>query len=274
MLPATRAVPKEMLTVIDRPIIQYGVEEAFAAGIRRVVLVTNPGNVLSMLHFAPSPELEATLERRGKTDQLELVRALSEMAEMSVVHQAEARGLGDAVLCGRTVVGDAPFAVLLPDDIIDAVPPALAQMLEVFRETGGPVLLVERVPHAAVSSYGIVEAAPVRDGVWRVTDLVEKPPPEGAPSDLAIVGRYVLTPDLFEALEATEPGAGGEIQLTDALRRLLASRPIHACELRGTRLDAGNPLGYLQAGIHIALRRPDLAPELRAWLAEEIGVTG
>ena len=274
MLPATRAVPKEMLPLIDRPIIQYGVEEAFAAGIRRVVLVTNPGNMLSMRHFAPAPDLEAELERRGKSEQLQMVRALPAMAEMSVVPQAEPRGLGDAVLCGRAAVGDAPFAVLLPDDIIDAVPPALAQMLDVFRETGGPVLLVERVPRARVSSYGIIGAEPVRAGVWRVTDLVEKPMPEEAPSDLAIIGRYVLTPDLFEALEATEAGAGGEVQLTDALRRLLASRPIHACELRGTRLDAGNQLGFLKAGIHLALRRPELAAELRAWLTEELDTDG
>ena len=270
MLPATRAIPKEMLPLVDRPIIQYGVEEAVASGIRRVVLVTNPGNTLSASHFAPAPDLEAELERRGKADLLAMARELSSMAEVSAVPQDAPRGLGHAVLCGREAVGDAPFAVLLPDDLIDADPPALAQMLHVFRETGGPVLLVERVPHASVRQYGIIAATAVRNSVWRVNDLVEKPAPEHAPSNLGIVGRYLLTPDLFDELETTAPGAGGEIQLTDGLRRLARKRPIYACELWGKRHDAGNPLGYLKAAVHVALRRPDLAPELRAWLADEI----
>ena len=274
MLPATRAVPKEMLPLVDRPIIQYGVEEAVASGIRRVVLVTNPGNTLSASHFAPAPDLEAELERRGKADLLAMARELSSMADVSAVPQDAPRGLGHAVLCGRDAVGDAPFAVLLPDDLIDADPPALAQMLHVFRETGGPVLLVERVPHASVRQYGIIAATAVRDSVWRVTDLVEKPAPEHAPSNLGIVGRYLLTPDLFDELEATAPGAGGEIQLTDGLRRLARKRPIYACELWGKRHDAGNPLGYLKAAVHVALRRSDLAPELRAWLADEIRDAG
>lgn len=274
MLPATRAVPKEMLPLVDRPIIQYGVEEAVASGIRRVVLVTNPGNTLSASHFAPAPDLEEELKRRGKADLLAMARELSSMADVSAVPQDAPRGLGHAVLCGRDAVGDAPFAVLLPDDLIDADPPALAQMLHVFRETGGPVLLVERVPHASVRQYGIIAATAVRDSVWRVTDLVEKPAPEHAPSNLGIVGRYLLTPDLFDELEATAPGAGGEIQLTDGLRRLARKRPIYACELWGKRHDAGNPLGYLKAAVHVALRRPDLAPELRAWLADEIRNAG
>ena len=271
MLPATRAIPKEMLPLVDRPIIQYGVEEASAAGIRHVVLVTNPGNSLSVSHFAPAPTLEAELQRRGKAEILAMVRSLASMAEVSAIPQDAPRGLGHAVLCGRDAVGDAPFAVLLPDDIIDAEPPALAQMLEVFRETGGPVLLVERVPHAAVQQYGIIAATPVRDGVWQVTDLVEKPAPEHAPSNLGIIGRYVLTPDLFDELAATAPGSGGEIQLTDGLRRLAGKRPIYACELSGTRHDAGNPLGYMKAALYFALRRRDLAPGLQAWLEDEIG---
>ncbi len=274
MLPATRAIPKEMLPLVDRPIIQYGVEEAVAADIRRVVLVTNPGNTLSVSHFAPAPELEAELERRRKTDLLATVRALASMADVSAVPQEAPRGLGHAVLCGRDAVGDAPFAVLLPDDLIDADPPALVQMLHVFRETGGPVLLVERVPHTAVRQYGIIAPTAVREGVWRVNDLVEKPEPEYSPSNLAIIGRYLVTPDLFDELEATEPGAGGEIQLTDGLRRLSRKRPIYACELWGKRHDAGNPLGYLKAAVHVALRRPDLARELRAWLADEIRSRG
>ena len=267
MLPATRAVPKELLPLVDRPIIQYGVEEAARAGIRRVVLITSPGNTLSAAHFAPAPDLEAELAARGKPELLAVVRDLAALADVTTVHQPAPRGLGHAVLCGRDAVGDAPFAVMLPDDVIDADPPALRQMLDVFAATGDPVLLVERVPHSAVSRYGIIAAEPVRDGVFRVTDLVEKPAPGDAPSDLAIIGRYLLTPDVFPALEATEAGAGGEIQLTDALRRLLDRRPIYACRLAGTRLDAGNRLGYLKATIHFALQRPDLAPDLRAFLA-------
>ena len=267
MLPATRAVPKELLPLVDRPIIQYGVEEAARAGIRRVVLITSPGNTLSAAHFAPAPDLEAELAARGKPELLAVVRELAALADVTTVHQPAPRGLGHAVLCGRDAVGDAPFAVMLPDDVIDADPPALRQMLDVFADTGDPVLLVERVPHSAVSRYGIIAAEPVRDGVFRVTDLVEKPAVGDAPSDLAIIGRYLLTPDVFPALEATEAGAGGEIQLTDALRRLLDRRPIYACRLAGTRLDAGNRLGYLKATIHFALQRPDLAPDLRAFLA-------
>lgn len=263
MLPATKAVPKELLTLVDRPIIQYGVEEAVQAGIRRVVLVTNPGNTLTASHFAPAPALEAALGAGGKTDVLATVRALTDLADVATVHQPEPLGLGHAVLCGRDAVGDAPFAVLLPDDIIDADPPALGQMLDVFAACGGPVLLVERVPHDAVDRYGIIAAEPVGDGVFRVTDLVEKPAVTDAPSDLAIIGRYVLTPDVFDTLEATERGAGGEIQLTDGLRNLLKTRPIHACALHGTRLDAGNRGGYLKATIHFAAKQPALAADLR-----------
>ena len=263
MLPATKAIPKELLTLVDRPIIQYGVEEAVQAGIRRVVLVTNPGNTLTAAQFAPAPALEAALEASGKTDLLATVRALTTVADVTTVHQPEPLGLGHAVLCGRDAVGNAPFAVVLPDDIIDADPPALRRMLDVFAELDGPVLLVERVPHAAVNRYGIIAAEPVGDGVFRVTDLVEKPAVADAPSDLAIIGRYVLTPDVFDILESTGRGAGGEIQLTDGLRRLLRIRPIYACALHGTRLDAGNRAGFLRATIHFAAKQPALAADLR-----------
>ena len=266
MLPATKAIPKELLTLVDRPIIQYGVEEAVQAGIRRVVLVTNPGNTLTASHFSPAPDLEAELLARGKPELLAAVRALSGLADVSTVHQPEPLGLGHAVLCGRDAVGDAPFAVLLPDDIIDAEPPALRQMLDVFAGCDGPVLLVERVPRDAVDRYGIIAAEPVGDGVFRVTDLVEKPAVADAPSDLAIIGRYVLTPDIFDTLESTERGAGGEIQLTDGLRRLLRIRPIHACALNGTRLDAGNRGGFLKATVHFAVKQPALAADLRGAL--------
>ena len=263
MLPATKAVPKELLALVDRPIIQYGVEEAARSGVRRVVLVTNPGNTLTASHFAPAPELEAELGARGKPDLLAAVRALTALADVACVHQPRPLGLGHAVLCGRDAVGDAPFAVLLPDDVIDAEPPALRQMLDVFAARGGPVLLVERVPRAAVHRYGIVAAEPLGAGVFRVTDLVEKPSAADAPSDLAILGRYVLTPDVFDALESTDRGAGGEIQLTDGLRRLLRTRPIHACALNGTRLDAGDRNGFLKATIHFAAKQPALAASLR-----------
>ena len=263
MLPATKAVPKELLALVDRPIIQYGVEEAVRSGVRRVVLVTNPGNTLTASHFAPAPELEAELGARGKPDLLAAVRALTALADVTCVHQPRPLGLGHAVLCGRDAVGDAPFAVLLPDDVIDAEPPALRQMLDVFAERGGPVLLVERVPRAAVHRYGIVAAEPLGAGVFRVTDLVEKPSAADAPSDLAILGRYVLTPDVFDALESTDRGAGGEIQLTDGLRHLLRTRPIHACALNGTRLDAGDRNGFLKATIHFAAKQPALAASLR-----------
>lgn len=263
MLPATKAIPKELLTLVDRPIIQYGVEEAVQSGVRRVVLVTNPGNTLTASHFAPAPVLEAELAARGKPDLLATVRALTALADVTTVHQPEPLGLGHAVLCGRDAVEDAPFAVMLPDDIIDADPPALRQMLDVFAEYGGPVLLVERVPRDAVHRYGIIAAEPIRDGVFRVTDLVEKPAPADAPSDLAIIGRYVLTPDLFPTLAATERGAGGEIQLTDGLRGLLRRRPIYARALHGVRLDAGNRSGFLKATIHFAAKQPALAADLR-----------
>ena len=263
MLPATKAVPKELLTLVDRPIIQYGVEEAVRAGIRRVVLVTNPGNTLTASHFARAPALEAALETGGKADLLADVRKLTDLVDVTTVHQPEPLGLGHAVFCGRDAVGNAPFAVLLPDDVIDAEPPALRRMLAVFAELDGPVLLVERVPRDAVDRYGIIAAEPLGDGVFRVTDLVEKPPVADAPSDLAIIGRYVLTPDVFDILESTERGAGGEIQLTDGLRRLLRQRPIHACALHGTRLDAGNRSGFLRATIHFAAKQPALAADLR-----------
>ena len=271
MMPATKVFPKELLPIVDRPIIQIGVEEAVRSGIRRVVLVTNPGNTLTAAHFATDPSLEAVLAERGKVELLAMVRALSAMADVTSIPQPEPLGLGHAVRCGKDAVGDAPFAVMLPDDVVDADPPALRQMLDVFAEVAGPVLLVEPVPRAAVRQYGIIAAEPVHDGVVRVTDLVEKPDPDDAPSDLAIIGRYILTPDVFEMLEATGAGAGGEIQLTDGLRGLLATRPIHACVLAGTRLDAGSKLGYLKATLHFALKRPDFEPALRAELERLLG---
>ena len=266
LLPATKALPKELLPLVDRPIIQYGVEEAVRSGIRHVVLVTSPGDTMTAAHFAPHPALEALLAERGKSDLLATVRALATMVNVTTVHQEQPLGLGHAILCAKETVGEDSFAVLLPDDVIDADPPALKQMIDLFTELDGPVLLVERVAREAVSRYGIVDAEPVRDGVFKIRDLVEKPEPERTSSNLAIVGRYVLTPDVFAALEQIEQDTGREIQLTDGLRRLIHERPIYACVLTGTRHDAGTKLGLLQASIHFALKRPDLAPQLRAYL--------
>jgi UTP--glucose-1-phosphate uridylyltransferase len=258
-LPATKAQPKEMLPLVDKPIIQYGVEEAVASGLDDIILVTGRGKNAIEDHFDVSVELESFLESRGKLDQLHEVRLISSLINVAYVRQGEALGLGHAVLMSRSLVGNEPFAVILADDVIDAAPPALAQMLKVFDEVEGPVLLVERVPKSDISSYGVIDAEEMRPGVYRIKDLVEKPPADQAPSDLAIIGRYILTPDVFDAIEATREDRSGEIQLTNGLRRLLASRPLYACEVEGTRHDTGNKLGFLKAVVYFAMRRPDLA---------------
>jgi UTP--glucose-1-phosphate uridylyltransferase len=266
-LPATKAQPKEMLPLVDKPIIQYGVEEALGSGIDDIILVTGRGKNAIEDHFDVSVELETFLEARGKTEQLEEIRKISALLNVAYVRQGEPLGLGHAVLMARTLVGDEPFAVILADDVIDASPPALAQMLDVFAQVQGPVVLVERVPRDQISGYGIIDATPLRPGVYQVNDLVEKPSADTAPSDLAIIGRYILTPDIFDALaeEATDSRTG-EIQLTNGLRRLLASRPIFACEVTGVRHDTGNKLGFLKAVVYFALRRPDLAGPFREYL--------
>jgi UTP--glucose-1-phosphate uridylyltransferase len=266
-LPATKAQPKEMLPLVDKPIIQYGVEEATGAGITDIVLVTGRGKNAIEDHFDVAVELEAFLEARGKTDLVGIVREISNTAKsVSYIRQGEPLGLGHAVLVAQPLVGREPFAVILADDVIDATPPALAQMLKVFEEVDGPVILVERVPREQISSYGVIAAEPIRQGVYRVTDLVEKPPIEQAPSDLAIIGRYILTPDIFDALEDTAKDRVGEIQLTNGLKRLLTSRPIYACEVTGVRHDTGNKLGFLKAVVYFGLKRPDLAAPFREYL--------
>jgi UTP--glucose-1-phosphate uridylyltransferase len=258
-LPATKAQPKEMLPLVDKPIIQYGVEEAVASGIDNIILVTGRGKNAIEDHFDVSVELETFLEARGKTEQLEEIRKISGLINFSYVRQGEPLGLGHAVLVTKALVGDEPFAVILGDDVIDADPPAMRQMIDVFEELGGPVLAVERVPKEDVSAYGIIDAEEIRDGVYRIRDMVEKPPRDEAPSDLAIIGRYILTPDIFPALEATASDRTGEIQLTNGLRRLLKERPIYGCRVDGVRHDTGNKLGFLKAVVYFALRRPDLA---------------
>ena len=268
-LPATKAQPKEMLPLVDKPIIQYGVEEAVKAGISNILMVTGRGKNAIEDHFDVSVELEAFLEARGKTEQLDEVRKISNLINFAYVRQGEPLGLGHAVLVARELIGTDPFAVILGDDVIDADPPAIRQLIDVYERVGGPVLAVERVPRDEISSYGVIAVDTSVDlgpGVYQVKDLVEKPPKDEAPSDLAIIGRYVLTPDIFPALAATKSDRTGEIQLTNGLRELLKSRPLFACEIKGVRHDTGNKLGFLKAVVYFALRRPDLAEKFSAYL--------
>jgi UTP--glucose-1-phosphate uridylyltransferase len=266
-LPATKAQPKEMLPLVDKPIIQYGVEESVAAGIDNIILVTGRGKNAIEDHFDVSVELETFLEARGKKELLAEIRKVSNLINFAYVRQGEPLGLGHAVLVTKALVGNEPFAVILGDDVIDATPPAIGQMIDVFNEVEGPVLAIERVPRETVSSYGIIDAEEVKPGVYKIRDLVEKPPQNEAPSDLAIIGRYVLTPDIFPALEATASDRTGEIQLTNGLRRLLKDRPIYGCRIDGVRHDTGNKLGFLKAVVYFALRRPDLAEKFSAYLS-------
>jgi UTP--glucose-1-phosphate uridylyltransferase len=265
-LPATKAQPKEMLPLVDKPIIQYGVEEAVASGVANIILVTGRGKNAIEDHFDVSVELETFLEARGKTELLAEIRKISNLINFSYVRQGEPLGLGHAVLVTKALVGDEPFAVILGDDVIDANPPALRQMIDVFQDVQGPVLAIEQVPREDVTSYGIIDAEEIRPGVYRIRDLVEKPPRNEAPSDLAIIGRYILTPDIFPALEATVTDRTGEIQLTNGLRHLLKSRPIFGCRIDGVRHDTGNKLGFLKAVVYFALRRPDLGDNFRKYL--------
>ena len=268
-LPATKAQPKEMLVLVDKPVIQYGVEEAVESGVSNIVIVTGRGKNAIEDHFDVNVELESFLEQRGKTAQLEEIRRITSLIQVSYVRQGEPLGLGHAVLVTKTLIGDEPFAVILGDDVMDANPPALRQMIDVYERLQGPVLAVERVRTEDVPSYGIVaydESADLGRGVYRVTDLVEKPRVEDAPSNLAIIGRYVLTPDIFPALEAVKADRTGEIQLTNGLRQLLQKRPIYAVEIDGVRHDTGNKLGFLKALVYFALRRPELAGPFREYL--------
>ena len=267
-LPATKAQPKEMLPLVDKPIIQYGVEEAVASGVDNIILVTGRGKNAIEDHFDVSVELETFLEARGKKELLAEIRKISNLINFAYVRQGEPLGLGHAVLVTKALVGDEPFAVILGDDVIDANPPALRQMIDVFQEVNGPVLAIERVPREDVSSYGIIDGEEIKPGVYRIKDLVEKPTRDEAPSDLAIIGRYILTPDIFGALEATVSDRTGEIQLTNGLRRLLKSRPLYGCEIDGVRHDTGNKLGFLKAVVYFALRRPDLAENFRRYLKD------
>jgi UTP--glucose-1-phosphate uridylyltransferase len=270
-LPATKAQPKEMLPIVDKPIIQYGVEEALHSGIQNIIIVTGRGKSAIEDHFDVSFELENLLETRNKKDLLAIVHNISDMINVSYVRQKEALGLGHAVLRALELVGDEPFAVVLADDVIEAETPCLRQLLDIHSFFGAPVLAVMEVPREQISAYGCIDAEPVQhngtgDRLFRIRDLVEKPKPSDAPSNLAIIGRYVLTPEIFSSLQSIDPGSGGEIQLTDALRHLLRSRPIYAYRFEGTRYDAGDKLGFLKATVEYALRRHDLGGPFREYL--------
>lgn len=265
-LPATKASPKEMLPLVDKPLIQYVVEEAVASGIESVIIVTGRAKAPMEDHFDISFELEKMLEERGKQDLVKEMRAISDMARVSYVRQGEALGLGHAVLQARDLVGDEPFAVMLSDDIIDAEVPGLKQLLDVYEKYDAPVLGTMQVAGEAISRFGAIDGDEVEDGVYKIKDMVEKPKFSEAPSDLAIIGRYILTPDIFDEIEKTTPGAIGEIQITDAMRLLLKKRPFYAVRFNGTRHDAGDKLGFLMATVEFALKREDLARDFREYL--------
>jgi len=265
-LPATKASPKEMLPLVDKPLIQYVVEEAVASGIESVIIVTGRGKSAIEDHFDVSFELEALLRERGREDDLRLVREITDMARVSYVRQREALGLGHAILQARDLVGDEPFAVMLSDDIIESKTPALRQLLDVYEEYDAPVLATMEVEGEAISRFGALAVEEVTDGVFRIKDMVEKPPWAQAPSKLAIIGRYILTPDIFDEIVSTAPGAIGEIQITDAMRALLRKRDFYAVRFEGTRYDAGDKLGFLIATIELGLKHKDLAPAFRQYL--------
>jgi len=255
-----------MLSLVDKPLIQYVVEEAVASGIESVIIVTGRGKSTIEDHFDVSFELEAVLRERGKESDLALVREITDMARVSYVRQREALGLGHAVLQARDLVGDEPFAVMLSDDIIDSRTPALRQLLDVYEKYDAPVLATMEVEGEAISRFGALDVDEIEDGVYRIKDMVEKPPVAEAPSNLAIIGRYILTPDIFDEITHTAPGAIGEIQITDAMRALLRKRDFYAVRFEGTRYDAGDKLGFLIATVELALKHKDLAPEFREYL--------
>jgi UTP--glucose-1-phosphate uridylyltransferase len=265
-LPATKASPKEMLPLVDKPLIQYVVEEAVASGIESVVIVTGRDKTAIEDHFDISFELEHLLRERGKEAQRRQMRSISEMARIGYVRQREALGLGHAILQARDFVEGEPFAVMLADDIVDAETPALKQMMAAYEKYDAPILGTMQVEGEAISRFGVIDAEEVEPGVYKIKDMVEKPPFNEAPSDLAIIGRYILTPDIFDEIEATRPGAGGEIQITDAMRALLKKRPFYAVRFEGTRHDAGDKLGFLIATVEFALKRKDLAPDFIEYL--------
>lgn len=267
-LPATKAQPKEMLPIVDKPIIQYGVEEAMAAGCDQIIIVTGRGKTAIEDHFDVSYELEKMLEERKKTELLTIVRQISDMIHIAYVRQKEAMGLGHAVLMARELVNNEPFAVLLADDVIDGQVPCLKQMIEMFEQTQSSILAIQQIDGPAISQYGVLDAIPVNgnERLYQVKNMVEKPRAEEAPSNLAIVGRYILTPAIFETLERTPLGSGGELQLTDGIRLLLQKEKVYGYRFEGKRHDAGDKLGFLKATVEFALKRPELREDFRAYL--------
>ena len=267
-LPATKALPKEMLCLVDKPLIQYGIEEAVAAGCTEIIIVTSRGKGIMEDHFDRSPELEASLEAKNKTALLEIARSVSKLAKITYTRQSEPLGLGHAVLQAKEIVGNEPFAVLLPDDIVDASTPCMKQMVEAFNETQCSILGSEVVEGAAISAYGCLDCTPDAKNprLLAVKNMVEKPKPEEAPSQNAIIGRYILTPRIFEMIEGITPGAGGELQLTDAIKALLQYEKVYGFSYEGKRHDAGDKLGFLKATVEFALKRDDLGPAFREWL--------
>lgn len=269
-LPATKAIPKEMLCLVDKPLIQYGVEEAVAAGCTEIIIVTGRDKAAMEDHFDYSPELEATLEAKGKKALLELVQSVSGLARIVYTRQPHPLGLGHAVLMAREIVGDEPFCVLLPDDIVDAQVPCMKQMVEAYNQTGSTILASEVVEGPAISAYGCLDCTPLASNprLLDVKGMVEKPKFEEAPSPNAIIGRYILTPRIFEMIESLTPGAGGELQLTDAIRMLLTHEKVYGFQYEGKRHDAGDKLGFLKATVELGLKRPDLGPGFRDWLKQ------
>jgi UTP--glucose-1-phosphate uridylyltransferase len=267
-LPATKVIPKEMLALVDKPIIQYGVEEAIASGIEHIIFVTGRGKVAMEDHFDLSPELDSLLEKRGKKELLEISRRVASLAKISSVRQPQPLGLGHAVLCAKDLVGDEPFAVILPDDVIDGQVPCLKQMIDVFDAKGGSILATMAIDGPAISAYGVLAGSQDAKNprIYNCTGMVEKPKLEDAPSNQAIIGRYILTPAIFELLEKTQPGAGGEIQLTDGIKALVEHEKVFGYTFEGKRFDAGDKFGMLQATVEFALKRPEFAEKFREFL--------
>ena len=268
MLPATKVQPKEMLPLVDTPIIEYIVEEAVSSGINQIVVVTSTGKRAVEDHFGRMHELEQLLEAKGDTETLQRVRRAMEMADCVFVRQHEMGGIAHAVMTARHAIGDESFVLMLPDDVLVADPPATKQMLDIFERYQHSVICVEPVLPSEISRYGVIKAHPVEAGVYEVEGLVEKPLPERAPSNLGIIGRYVFTPAIFDAIARTQPGAGGEIQITDAMALLRECEPLYAWELQGRRYDTGQPLGYLKAGVEFMLQRPEYSTEFRRYLTD------
>jgi UTP--glucose-1-phosphate uridylyltransferase len=265
-LPATKASPKEMLPLVDKPLIQYSVEEAVASGCESILIITGREKGAIENHFDISFELEQVLKEKGKEELFREIRAISDIANISYTRQKQALGLGHAIYQAKDYVGNEPFAALLADDVVDAEKPALRQMMDVYEKYDAPVIATMQVAGEAISRFGVIDAEEVAPDVYRIKDMVEKPKLADAPSDLAIIGRYIFTPDIFDAIEKTEPGAGGEIQITDAMRILLNERPFYAVKLQGRRHDAGDKLGFLIATVEFALKREDLGDDFRKYL--------